>query len=109
MKIKEAKLRDAIIKQFGTQGNFAKKAGLNDGQVSRGIKMQTVQFMQACRRAGLDVDLLDEEELTKASNLSYRLKIADSRIKELEDIVDKQKNLIASYELILKSKLIENK
>ncbi len=109
MKINEPKLRNAIILKFGTQGKFAKAAGLTDAQVSNGIKNQTVHFMNACRKSGIDLDLLNEEELTKTRNLSYRIKLAESRVKELEDIVDKQKNLIASYELILKNKLLEKK
>lgn len=107
MKINKDKLRDAIILKFGTQGKFAKAAGLTDAQVSTGIKSQTVHFLNACRKSGLDLDLLNEEELTKSNNLTYKLKLAESRIKELEDIVGKQKNLIESYELILKNKLLE--
>ena len=107
MKINEDKLRDAIILKFETQGKFAKKAGLTDSQVSNGIKNQSVQFLNACRKVGLDLDLLNEEEFKQTSNLSYRIKLAESRIKELEDIVGKQKNLIESYELILKNTLLE--
>ena len=107
MKINEDKLREAILLKFETQAKFAKKAGLNDAQVSTGIKNQTVHFLNACRKVGIDLDALNEEESTKTNNLTYRLKITESRIKELEDIIDKQKNLIESYELILKNKFLE--
>lgn len=109
MKINETKLRDAIIQQFGTQKKFAKATGLSDPQVSNGIKNQTVHFMNACRKAGLDLDLLNEEEATKISNLSYKLKLAESRIKELETLLSQKDNLIKSFETILQNRFNEKK
>jgi hypothetical protein len=64
--------------------------------------------LEMFKKGGIDIDaLLLEEEGKRKGNLEYQLKVAEKRIEELEDIVEKQKNLLNSYESILKSKLIE--
>jgi hypothetical protein len=113
MKIDEFRLKEAIASKFGSQAKFAKKMGLTEGQVSRGIKVQPAKFMVILREAGINIDsLLGNEEWNKKENIAFQLKIADKRIKELENVIESQKNLIASqkdliasYELILKRQL----
>ena len=108
MKVDEFKLKEAIIDKYGNQATFAKKLGLSEPQISRGIKSQSPKFISLCKKAGIDIDsLLDEEELSKSSTAALKLKVAEKRIKELENLVENQNHLIASYEAILKSKLKE--
>jgi isocitrate dehydrogenase len=109
MKINENKLRDAIIQKYDSQAKFAKAAGLSDPQVSNGIKTQTVHFLNACRKAGIDLDLLNEEESTKKNNLSLRLKLAETRVKELETLLEQKDNIIKSYETIFQNRFNEKK
>lgn len=108
MKIDEDKLKAAIRAKYGTQAEFANKLGIREGVVSRALKSQSPKALEIFKKGGIDVDaLLLEEEGKRKGNLEYQLKVAEKRIEELEDILEKQKNLLNSYELILKSKLIE--
>ncbi|MFZ0456211.1 MAG: hypothetical protein WAM24_20850 [Ignavibacteriaceae bacterium] len=110
MKISEAKLREAIVKKFGSQANFAKKMGLTEGQVSRGIKSQTTKYILKFRESGINIDsLMQDEEGKRKGNLEFELKIAEKRIKELEallvqkdSLLEQKDNLIKSYELVMK-------
>ena len=117
MKIDEQKLKDSIITKFGTQANLAEKLNVSEGVITRGIKYQSPKYLALFKKGGIDIDaLLLEEEGKKKGNLEYQLKVADKRIKELEDLLEQKNrfleqkdNLIKSYELIFKSQLIEKK
>jgi len=110
MKIDESKLKEAIRTKFGSQVNFANELGVGEAVITRGIKYQSPKYLAMFKKGGIDIDaLLLEEEGKKKGNLEYQLKVAEKRIKELEEMLEQKDNLIKSYELIFKSQLIEKK
>ena len=62
------------------------------------------------KKGGIDTDgLLLEEEGKKTGNMEFQLKVAEKRIKDLEEMLEQKDNLIKSYEVIFKSQLVKRK
>lgn len=102
MLVNEAKLKETILDKFDTLLEFADEIGYAENQIYRAIKTQSARFIAACKKAGIDVDkLILEEEALKKEELPDKLKAAYSRIKELEKLVEDQKDLIKYYKEII--------
>ena len=73
-KVDKDKLKDAIIAKFGTQVNFAKKLGVKENVISRGIKLQSPKYLAMFKKGGIDIDLLMyEEEGKKKGKIEEKL------------------------------------
>ena len=105
MLINVDKLKEAIIAKYETQQNFAKKIKYAEAQITRSIKTQSPKFILACKRAGIDTDrLIREQNELKAEDKTEKLAAAQRRIKELEQLVEDQKELINYYKQIIPKK-----
>ncbi len=99
-------LRKAIIDKYGSQSEFANKMGLSDSQVSRGVKNQSVKFMSLAKKAGINIDMLtNEDENKKFGKAGQRAKASEKRIKELEELVESQKDLLKAYQIFIDNQL----
>lgn len=98
MLISEIKLKESILSKFDSLQEFAKQIGYSETQISRAIKTQSVKFIAACKKAGIDIDeIILEEEAFKKDDVSDKLKAAYKRIQELEKLVEDQKDLVKYY------------
>jgi len=102
MLIRPEILQEAIIEKFGSQGDFAKAVGYSEGQISRSIKTQSPKFIVACKKAGIDIYELVKKE--NKSSKDVQIKALKKRIKELESLVEYQKELLDSYKELLSKK-----
>ena len=102
MLISEEKLREAILEKYETLQEFAEEIGYSNTQISRAIKKQSVKFIVACKKAGIDIDgIMIEEEALRKDGMQDKLKAAYHRIKELEMLVEDQKDLVKHYKEII--------
>lgn len=101
-KIPTADLRDLIILQFGSQVNLAKKIGLDEPRLSRGIKNQSPKFMAMLKKAGVKLDTLYKDPM-KETNISLqdKIKMLQERIIILEDIMKQKDNVIESQNKLI--------
>jgi len=105
MAIEPQRLKRAIIEKFGSQAEFARKTGYQQAQISRAIKTQSIKFMTACKKAGIDVDrIIFEEQTLPKDEIGKKLIEAYKRIKELESLVEDQREIIQAYKEIQKDK-----
>ncbi len=110
MSIEPEILRDAILDKFGSQIEFARKMGLSEPKVSRGVKKQSAKFMAVVRKAGINVNTLkNEQEYRKRGKEGSRLIELEKKVNELEDLLEKQNEIIKSYQTIFKSQFKESK
>ena len=97
-------LRDAILDKFGSQVEFARKMGLSEPKVSRGLKKQSSKFMAIMRKAGININSLkNEEDYRKGGKEGLRLIELERKVVELQDLLEKQNEIIKSYETIFKN------
>lgn len=101
-KIEPEDLKELILIKFGSLDNFAKKAGLNNSQVSVGLKQQTARFIAIVKKMGIKIETSDEGK-KKASdqdinnqlkNLQDRLASLETIIKEKEKVIEHQNNML---------------
>ncbi len=105
MVIEPQRLRRAIIEKFGSQAEFARKTGYQDSQISRAIKTQSAKFIAACNKSGIDVyGIFFEEQAPPKIDYGKKLIEANKRIRELESLVDDQREVIKGYKEILQDK-----
>ncbi len=103
-------LRDAILDKYGSQVEFAKKMGLTESKVSRGVKKQSAKFMAIVRKAGINLNSLKkEEDYGKRGKNGSSLRELEKRVEELEEIFEKQKEMIKSYETLFNNKFKDSK
>ena len=76
MLIEVEELRAAILEKYGTQYKFAKKAGYAEPQISRALQTQSPRFLQACKKAGVDILALVEKDLESVKKLNPEKAIA---------------------------------
>jgi len=102
MLINENRLREAIIEKFGSLGKFAKSIKYSDTQISRSIKKQSVKFIVACKKAGIDIDgIIAEQEIINNGDKGSKIADCYKRIRELENLVNDQKQLMDRQENLL--------
>lgn len=106
-------LQELIIMQFGSQASLAKKIGLDDARMSRGLRLQSAKFMARLKKAGLKVENL-ETGSKKGSNkdlnekikaLQERIIVLEGMLNEKDNLIEHQRNLLDRYsDLLGKSK-----
>ena len=105
MLIDRDRLREEILAKYDTQQAFAKKIKYAETQITRALKTQSPKFLLACKKAGIDIDkLLREQQELASGDKEGKLVAALRRIKELERLVEDQKELINYYKEIVKKK-----
>ncbi|HMN49451.1 MAG TPA: hypothetical protein PKD67_09960 [Ignavibacteriaceae bacterium] len=102
-------LRDLIILQFGSQVNLAKKIGLDDARVSRGIKNQSPKFLAMLKKAGIKLETL-ESNLKRDTNaglhekmtrLQERIIVLEDMLRQKDNVIENQNNLIEKFSGLL--------
>ena len=96
-KIAPEDLKELILIKFGSLDNFAKKAGLNNSQVSVGLKQQTARFIAIVKKLGIKIETNNdgknnvgsEENKNQIKNLVDRVASLEKIIKEKEPITEK--------------------
>ena len=97
-------LRGAILDKFGSQVEFARKMGLSEPKVSRGLKKQSSKFMAIMRKAEINISSLkNEEDYKKHGKEGLRIIELEKRVSELEELLEKQNEIIKSYKTIFKN------
>lgn len=99
------RLREEILAKYETQQVFAKKIKYSESQIGRALKTQSPKFLLACKKAGIDIDKLvrEQQELTSGDK-EGKLVAALQRIRELERLVEDQRELINYYKAIISKK-----
>lgn len=104
-------LREAILSQFGSQANLARKLNIYESQLSRSILSQAPGFMMRLKKAGLKLDgvnesLKDSDEQVRKINqlLNLRIEALEKIIKEKDKVIEHQNNLLEKYDKLLNKK-----
>ena len=101
-KIAPEDLKELILIKFGSLDNFAKKAGLNNSQVSVGLKQQTARFMSLVKKFGIKIEINDdgkknasnEDIKNQLKNTQDRLASLETILKDKEQIIEHQNNML---------------
>lgn len=101
-KIAPEDLKELILIKFGSLDNFAKKAGLNNSQVSVGLKQQTARFIAIVKKLGIKIETSDdgknkvgsEESKNQIKNLVDRIASLEKIIKEKEQVIEHQNTML---------------
>lgn len=101
-KIAPEDLKELILIKFGSLDNFAKKAGLNNSQVSVGLKQQTARFIAIVKKMGIKIETSDdgknkvgsEESKNQIKNLVDRVTSLEKIIKEKEQVIEHQNTML---------------
>lgn len=101
-KIEPEDLKELILIKFGSLDNFAKKAGLNNSQVSVGLKLQTARFMALVKKSGIKIDFNEagkkkngnDENNNQLQNCQERLASLEAILKEKDNVIEHQNNLL---------------
>jgi len=101
-KIAPEDLKELILIKFGSLDNFAKKAGLNNSQVSVGLKQQTARFMAIVKKLGIKIDqngdgkknFSNEDIRNQLKNTQDRLASLETILKEKEQVIEHQNNML---------------
>ncbi len=101
-KIASEDLKELILIKFGSLDNFAKKAGLNNSQVSVGLKQQTARFMAIVKKLGIKIDqngdgkknISNEDIRNQLKNTQDRLASLETILKEKEQVIEHQNNML---------------
>lgn len=101
MLIEVEELRAAILEKYGTQYKFAKKAGYAEPQISRALQTQSPRFLQACKKAGIDIDGLIRRQKDREEIKNLKVNDPQRRIMELEQLVKDQKEIIDLMKKVL--------
>ena len=88
-KIAPEDLKELILIKFGSLDNFAKKAGLNNSQVSVGLKQQTARFIAIVKKMGIKIETSDDGKNKVGSEESKnQIKNLVDRVTNLEKIIN---------------------
>ncbi len=99
------KLREKILERFGTQAAFAKAIGYSDTQINRALHTQSPKFLLACKKAGIKIDeLVEQQSKIKEYGSNKKIKELMEKINELNDIIESQKMIIEQLKEIIKLK-----
>lgn len=108
LKIPTADLQELIVIQFGSQSNLARKMGLDDARMSKGLRSQSAKFMARLKKAGLKVDTLQGNEESGGKGTQAKMKALNERIivlehllKEKDNVIEHQSNLLERYAALL--------
>lgn len=101
-KIEPEDLKELILIKFGSLDNFAKKAGLNNSQVSVGLKQQTARFIAIVKKMGIKIETSEEGKKNASSedirnqlkNTQDRLASLETILKDKEQIIEHQNNML---------------
>lgn len=112
IKLPPEDLKELILIKFGSLDSFAKKSGLNNSQVSVGLKQQTARFMAVVKRLGVKVDASNGNNNKKesADDLKNQLKNCEERLASLETILKEKDKIIEHQNTMLQmmTQLIED-
>jgi len=101
-KIAPEDLKELILIKYGSLDNFAKKAGLNNSQVSVGLKQQTARFMAIVKKLGIKIaqnddgkkKVADEDIKNQMQNYQDRIASLEKIIKEKEQVIEHQNTML---------------
>jgi len=103
IKLPPEDLKELILIKFGSLDNFAKKAGLNNSQVSVGLKQQTARFISIVKKLGVKIDISNEDrKKDSADNTKNMLKNCEDRLSSLESILKEKDQIIEHQNNMLK-------
>lgn len=102
-------LRAAILEKYGTQHNFSKKTGYAETQLARAMQTQSPRFMLVCKKAGIDIAGLLKKQKEKNEMMKLKVNDPQRRIKELEQLVNDQKEIIDLMKKVLEKVGIDKK
>ena len=102
VKLPPEDLKELILIKFGSLDNFAKKASLNNSQVSVGLKQQTARFMSIVKKLGVKIELNNDigkrdaagETKNQLKNCEERLASLENILKEKDKIIEHQNNML---------------
>lgn len=117
VKLPPEDLKELILIKFGSLDNFAKKASLNNSQVSVGLKQQTARFMSIVKKLGVKIEMADEGKKSisnadirnQLKNTQDRLTSLESILKEKEQIIEHQNNMLKMMSQFLEEMKKKNK
>jgi hypothetical protein len=95
-------LKEQILIKFGSLDSFAKKAGMNNSQVSVGLKNQTARFMATVKRLGIKFDNLNAPDNKQLNDEQSLLKNCIDKVESLEQIVREKEQVIEHQNNLLK-------
>lgn len=102
-KIEPEELKELILIKFGSLDNFAKKAGLNNSQVSVGLKQQTARFMAIVKKMGIKIDQNgDGKKKFAAEEFQNQIQYYQDKIASLEKIIKEKEQVIEHQNTMLK-------
>lgn len=105
MLIEVEKLREKILDRYGTQAKFAKAIGYSDTQINRALHTQSPKFLLACKKAGIKIDeLIEQQTKIKESGSNKKIKEMIEKIDELNSIIESQKMIIEQLKEIIRIK-----
>ncbi len=105
MLIEVEKLREKILDRYGTQAKFAKAIGYSDTQINRALHTQSPKFLLACKKAGIKIDeLIEQQTKIKESGSNKKIKELIEKIDELNSIIESQKMIIEQLKEIIRIK-----
>ena len=108
-KIPVEELQELINLQFGSQTNLAKKMGLDDARMSKGLRVQSPKFIAKLKKIGLKLENLEgsgrkgsNKDLTeKNKSLQERIIVLESMLKDKDNLIEHQSNLLERYSALL--------
>ncbi len=117
VKLPPEDLKELILIKYGSLDNFAKKASLNNSQVSVGLKQQTARFMSIVKKLGVKIEMTDEGKKSisnadirnQLKNTQDRLTSLESILKEKEQIIEHQNNMLKMMSQFLEEMKKKNK
>ena len=108
-KIPVDELQELINLQFGSQANIARKIGLDDARLSKGLRTQSPKFMAKLKKIGLKLDTLEgsgkkgtnKDRQDKIKSLQERIIVLESMLKDKDNVIEHQSNLLERYSTLL--------
>lgn len=108
-KIAVDELQELINLQFGSQANLARKIGLDDARMSKGLRVQSPKFMAKLKKIGLKLENIDgsgrkgsnKDLADKLKALQERIIVLESMLKDKNNLIEHQSNLLERYSLLL--------
>ncbi len=108
-KIPVEELQELINLQFGSQASLARKIGLDDARLSKGIRNQSPKFMAKLKKIGLKLETLEgsgakgsnKDLRDKLKGLQERIIVLESMLKDKDNVIEHQSNLLERYSALL--------
>jgi len=108
-KIAVDELQELINLQFGSQANLARKIGLDDARMSKGLRVQSPKFMAKLKKIGLKLENIDgsgrkgsnKDLADKLKSCQERIIVLESMLKDKNNLIEHQSNLLERYSLLL--------